>query len=166
MVIGIGGISTAGKSKLAENISEYFSDKKIKILCQDHFAMPTQQIPKINGHTNWEIPESIDFEKFYNKILEEKNKNNIVVAEGLFVFYEKRLLELFNKKIFITISKKTFLERKSIDYRWGEEPDWYMEHIWDSHLQFCNQFRNKGFAFQLSGENPVDFKSIIQYLES
>ena len=166
MVIGIGGISTAGKSKLAETLKEYFSEKKVKVLCQDNFAMSTHHIPKINGHTNWEIPESIDFDKFYSKILEEKNENDIVVAEGLFVFFEKRLLEIFNKKIFMTISKKTFLERKSIDFRWGEEPDWYKEHIWNSHFHFCNQFQNQGFAFQLSGENPVDLVSLIQYLES
>lgn len=166
MVIGIGGISTAGKSKLANRLKEYFSDKKVSVLCQDNYAMPTSQIPKINGHTNWEIPESLDFDRFYKLILEEKKKNDIVVAEGLFVFYEKRLNELFDKKIFMAISKETFLERKSIDLRWGKEPEWYMEHIWNSHHEYCAELDKELNAFQLSGENPVEMDELIQYLES
>lgn len=166
MVIGIGGISTAGKSKLANKLKEYYSDKKVIVLCQDNYAMPTSQIPKINGHTNWEIPESLDFNRFYNLILEEKKSNDIVIAEGLFVFYEERLLKLFDKKIFITIGKETFLERKTIDLRWGKEPDWYMEHIWNSHHDYCNAVEARKNAFILTGENPIKIGEVIAYLES
>jgi nicotinamide/nicotinate riboside kinase len=166
MIIGIGGISTAGKSKLANRLKEYFSDKKVSVLCQDNYAMPTAQIPMINGHTNWEIPESLDFDKFYNLILEEKKSNDIVIAEGLFVFYEKRLLELFDKKIFMTISKETFLERKSIDLRWGKEPEWYMEHIWKSHHNYCSSVEARKDTFILSGENPIKFDKVIHFLET
>jgi nicotinamide/nicotinate riboside kinase len=166
MVIGIGGISTAGKSKLANRLEEYFSDKKVSVLCQDNYAKPTAQIPKINGHTNWEIPESLDFGKFYNLILEEKKSNDIVIAEGLFVFYEERLVELFDKKIFMAISKETFLDRKTIDLRWGKEPEWYMEHIWNSHHNYCNFVDARQNTFILSGENPVKFDEVIHYLES
>jgi len=166
MVIGIGGISTAGKSKLANRLKDYFSDKKVSVLCQDNYAMPTAQIPKISDHTNWEIPESLDFDKFYNLILEEKKSNDIVIAEGLFVFYDNRLLELFDKKIFMAIGKETFLERKSIDLRWGKEPEWYMEHIWNSHHNYCNAVEGRQDAFILSGENPVKFDEVIHFLES
>ena len=166
MVIGIGGISTAGKSKLASRLKEYFSDKKVSVLCQDNYAMPTPQIPKINGHTNWEIPESLDFDKFYHIILEEKKANNIVIAEGLFVFYEKRLLDIFDKKIFMFISKETFLERKSADFRWGKEPEWYMEYIWDSHHNYCNVDDFTQNTLILSGENHLKFNEVTAYLES
>jgi len=166
MVIGIGGISTAGKSKLAEKISNFYSEKKVSVLCQDNFAKPTIEIPKINGHTNWEIPESLDFNKFYDKILEEKKLNDIVIAEGLFVFYEERLVKLFDKKIFMSISKRTFLERKSTDLRWGKEPEWYMEHIWASHHAYGRFINERDAAFQLSGEDPVDLSALIKYLES
>ena len=80
MIIGIGGISNAGKSSLAEQIKSHYPDKSVKILCQDNFAFPTHDIPKIKEHTNWEIPASIDFDRFYDKILEESKKHDIVIV--------------------------------------------------------------------------------------
>jgi len=165
MIIGIGGISNSGKSRLAEKITTHFPDKNIKVLCQDDFAKPTPDIPKINGHTNWEIPESLDFDRFYNEIVEQSEIHDWVIAEGLFVFYEERLLRLYDKMIFLSISKDTFLERKQLDLRWGKEPGWYMEHIWNSHFDFCNQLLIRNQAFQLSGENPVDVQSVYDYLQ-
>lgn len=166
MIIGIGGISNAGKSKLAENIKNHFSDKSVKILCQDNFAMPTPNIPKINEHTNWEIPASIDFDRFYKEILIESKKYDIIIDEGLFVFYEERLNRLYDKMIYMSISQETFVERKMKDLRWGQEPRWYIEHIWKSHHKFFEKVEERKRAFQLSGENPVDLKAVFKFLDS
>lgn len=165
MIIGIGGISNSGKSALAEKIKLYFSDKKVKILCQDNFAFPTPSIPTINTHTNWEIPESIDFDRFVQNVLTESKQNDIVIDEGLFVFYDERLNRLYDKMIYLSISKETFIKRKQMDLRWGKEPDWYMEHIWESHQKFFEKIELRKEAFQLSGENPVDMESVFRYLE-
>ena len=165
MIIGIGGISNSGKSKLAEHIKEKYPEKRVKILCQDNFAHPTPTIPKIKEHTNWEVPESIDFDRFVKKVVAESKQYDIVIDEGLFVFYDERLNRLYDKMIFMTVSKETFLERKRKDLRWGKEPEWYMEHIWESHQQFCERIEVRKEAFQLSGENPVDLESVFRYLE-
>jgi uridine kinase len=166
MIIAIGGISNAGKSILAERIAGYYKDKSTIILCQDNYANPTSEIPKIAGHTNWEIPESINFDRFYNKIIECAEKYYIVIAEGLFVYYEPRLIELFDKRIYITVDKETFLDRKRKDMRWGKEPEWYIEHIWESHFKFCKKVQTRRDAFQVSGADPVDIDPVIQYLET
>lgn len=165
MIIAIGGISNAGKSKLALRITDFYKNQSSIVLCQDNYANPTPEIPKIDGHTNWEIPESINFDRFYSKILESKKLYDIVIAEGLFVFYEKRLIELYDKCIYLIIDKETFFERKKSDLRWGKEPKWYMEHIWDSHFHYCGTVHSRNDAFQLSGKEPVDFNSLIQNLE-
>ncbi len=165
MIIGIGGISNAGKSALANEIKKYYSDKTVLVLCQDNFAIPTLEIPKINNHTNWEIPASINFDRFYNEIVAASKNHDIVIDEGLFVFYEERLNRLYDKSIFMTISKKTFVYRKNKDFRWGEEPEWYVEHIWASHQKFCEKIEVRKEAFQLSGENPVDLESVFNYLD-
>ena len=133
MIIGIGGISNSGKSKLAEKIKNHYSDKSVLVLCQDNFAVPTGKIPKINDHTDWEIPASIDFDRFYEKILEEISHYDIVIDEGLFVFYEQRLNQLYDKMIYLSISEETFIKRKKKDLRWGKEPEWYIKHIWENH---------------------------------
>ena len=165
MIIGIGGISNAGKSGLAEKIKAHYTGKNIVVLCQDNFARPTATIPKIKGHTNWEIPESLDFDRFYQEIINRAQTHDWVIAEGLFVFHEERLLKLYDKMIFMSISKTTFLKRKHQDLRWGKEPDWYVQHIWESHFNFCNRNSARQEAFQVSGENPVDLGSVFRYLE-
>ena len=166
MIIGIGGISNAGKTSLAQKIKAHYSDKSVKVLCQDDFAMPTTDIPKINEHTNWEIPASIDFDKFYTQILEENNKHDIVIDEGLFVFYEERLNNLYDKMIYMSVRKETFAARKKLDFRWGEEPGWHVDHIWDSHYRFFEKIQKRKDAFQVSGELPGDIKSVFNYLDS
>lgn len=165
MIIGIGGISNAGKTTLAEKIKAHYADKSVKILCQDDFAKPTPNIPRINDHTNWEIPDSIDFDKFYIQILEESKKYDIVIDEGLFVFYEERLNKLYDKAIYLSISKETFIKRKKLDLRWGKEPNWYIEHIWESHHQFFEKIQQRKEAFQVSGELSTDLQAIFDYLD-
>lgn len=166
MIIGIGGISNAGKSKLAEKIKKHYSDKSVLVLCQDNFARPTLTIPKIKEHTNWEVPASIDFDRFYNKIIDEATKFDIVIDEGLFVFYEERLNRLYDKMLYLSIEKDTFTERKKQDLRWGKEPDWYIDHIWNSHHTFFEKITKRKEAFQVKGENPVDLKSVFEYLDN
>ena len=165
MIIGIGGISNSGKSALAERIRKHYDDRKVKVLCQDDFARPTPRIPVINGHTNWETPESIDFDKYYLETLKVKDTHDIVINEGLFVFYDERLNRLYDKQIYLTISKETFLTRKRKDLRWGSEPEWYMEHIWNSHRQFMNEVPERTSAFQVSGEGTPNLGAVIGYLD-
>ena len=165
MIIAIGGISNAGKSNLAKRLSDHYRNQSSIVLCQDDFANPTNEIPKIKGHTNWEIPESLDFDKFYKKIIESADSFKIVLVEGLFVYYEERLLNLYDKSIYMSISKETFIKRKRKDLRWGKEPEWYLQHIWESHFLFCKEIDSRNDAFQFSGEVPIDFSSVINFLE-
>ena len=165
MIIGIGGISNSGKSALAERIKEHYHDRRVIVLCQDDYAIPTPEIPKINGHTDWEIPDSIDFDSFYRKICDAAVSHEIVIDEGLFVFYEQRLNRLYDKSIYLNISRETFFERKRKDLRWGKEPEWYMQHIWDSHHRFLERIPERSKAFQLSGDQPVNLSVVIDYLE-
>lgn len=165
MIVAIGGISNAGKSKLASKIADFYDNLSTIILCQDNYANPTPEIPKINGHTNWEIPESINFNRFYQKIIDSIKLYDIVIVEGLFVFYEQRLLDLYDKSIYLTIDKETFFDRKKKDLRWGREPEWYIKHIWDSHFKHCDELLARKDAFHVSGKEPVDVDAVIEFLE-
>jgi uridine kinase len=168
MVIAIGGISNAGKSRLAKQLAKHYRYQKnmsVIILCQDDYARPTNEIPLINGHTDWEIPESIDYDRYYNAVAKSKKQYDIVIAEGLFVCYDARLVRLCDKFIYISIDKDLFFERKRKDLRWGKEPEWYIEHIWESNNKYCLQMGERKSAFQLSGKLPLDLNSVIAYLE-
>ncbi|UBM61621.1 hypothetical protein LA303_09365 [Candidatus Sulfidibacterium hydrothermale] len=165
MIIGIGGVSNAGKTTLANRLKAALNPLRVLILCQDDFARPENEIPRINGHIDWEIPESIDLAKYYRHLLKAKEEYDIVIAEGLFAFCDKHIYSQYDKKIFLTISKQTFWRRKSKDLRWGKEPDWYMEHIWASHFK-CGMLQEiDSQTLILSGEETIDLDPLIRFLE-
>ncbi len=164
MVIGIGGVSNAGKTTLATRLKEKLSPMRVSVLCQDDFARPTFEIPNINGHVDWEIPESIDLARYYRQILREREEYDIVIAEGLFAFCDKHIYSRYDKKIFLTISKETFWRRKSKDLRWGKEPDWYMEHIWESHFKCGIMEEMDNSTLVLSGEESIDLEKLLPLL--
>ena len=163
MIVGIGGASNAGKSWLAKSISENCPDKTIKILCQDDFVFPVDQQPTVKGRIDWENPASIDFGKFKTAIIKNQGNYDIVIAEGLMVFNDKGINRLYDKKVFIEISKRNFLRRKSIDRRWGEEPNWYIEHIWQSYQKYGRVSRNDP-SFLLTFANSVDTTEVKNYI--
>ena len=164
MIIGIGGISNAGKSKLAKQIKEALPQYNVCILCQDDYAFPTKDIPIINDHTDWERPESIDFERFHKEVLKNTQTNDIIIVEGIFAFYYNKTNKLFNKRLFLTLKKETFLNRKINDIRWGKEPDWYINHIWDSHFKYCPPSNLKDFKV-LNACEEIDINSILDFFE-
>lgn len=150
-IIGIGGVSQSGKSSLAEKIKKRFSGNTL-VWSQDDFTNPESQIPKINNLTDWEHPDSIDFQQIKNLIEAQKENYDLIILEGLLAFHDDELANFFDIKIMLTISKDTFLQRRKQETRWGSEPDWFIHHVWDSFLNFGNyQFADH----QLSGESPI-----------
>jgi len=136
MIIGIGGVSRAGKTTLAYKIREWIGKDDVCILHQDKYIMPEAKIPRINDHLDWEHPDSLDFKKLQHLALKKSQEYPYVIVEGLMVFYNKDLLKLMENKIYINITKDAFLNRKTLDNRWGKEPKWYIEHIWESHFKY------------------------------
>ena len=138
MIIGIGGASRSGKTSLALSIQKNLEDQGQTsiVISQDTYIFDEKDIPKVRDRIDWEHPESIDFEGFKDAILHARATFSHVIAEGLFCFYDRDIVNLFDKKYFIDISKDTFLKRKSEDTRWGFEPAWYIEHIWKSYLKY------------------------------
>ncbi len=165
MVIGIGGVSNAGKSKLARRIKNYYSSKKVLILCQDDYAFPNEKIPLIRDHINWECPESIDFERYEAALKLGIENNEIVIAEGIFAYYKESITRLMDKKIFLTLDSRFFFMRKNIDLRWGKEPDWYIEHIWNEHIRYCKQNTTEDL-FKIRAGREINIDDVIGYIES
>jgi uridine kinase len=166
MIIAIGGSSTAGKSTLAAKIGEVYDHKKVKIFCQDSYVKPEPEIPLIRNHIDWEIPASIDFKKFYKAIVIASEQYEVVIAEGLMIYYHRQTVDLFNKRLFVDIDKETFLKRKARDLRWGKEPPWYMEHIWESYQKYGTVPPVLNDVFRVDGRRSIDIYSVIKFLES
>lgn len=165
MIIGIGGVSTAGKTTLARELREHYSDKKVITLCQDDFIKAIENIPLIRERIDWEHPDSIDHNRFLQAIQNEALVNEIVIAEGLMIFWNQPLFTLLDKKIFVELTHTKFMERKSLDNRWGHEPDWYIEHIWNSYLKY-GQPPAVDNTFRVNGNFKPSLNHIIEYLEA
>ncbi|MGR3812326.1 uridine kinase family protein [Jiulongibacter sp. NS-SX5] len=168
MLIGIGGVSRSGKSTLANLLVTHYrkNGKKAIIFHQDDFVFPETQIPKVRGRTDWESPESIDHDLLYELVSEFKDRFEVVIVEGLFAFYDEKLNELFDKRLFVKISKRSFFIRKVADRRWGYVPTWFVDHIWKSYLKYGSTKQIIGGYQTISGEEEFDMKKALKYLEA
>ncbi len=165
MIIGIGGVSTAGKSSLAFQLRKHYSvQAKVKILCQDDFIKPESKIPRIKEHIDWECPESINHEMYFEAISREIKVNDIIISEGLFAFNDERVSAMYDKRIFLMISKETFWKRKSVDLRWGKEPKWYIEHIWNNYLKFGKIASERENVLRLHSDTKIEIEKVLEYL--
>ena len=166
MIIGIGGISRAGKSMMAETVLGLYPDIQVSELSQDDYVIPEAEIPRIRGEIDWECPESMDFDRFRRALVTAHQRADMVIGEGILVFYESRLNRMFDRRIFITISESTFRLRKVKDLRWGPFPEWYVDHIWESYQKFGtigNRYRN---ILVVSGERPFNRMDLRRYIDS
>ena len=89
-----------------------------------------------------------------------------MIVEGIFAYYDKTINELYDKKLFIEISKETFLQRKINDARWGMEPDWYIDHIWNSALKFGQPNKKLKNIYYLDGNRDIILSDVLQYLSN
>lgn len=167
MIIAIGGVSRAGKTTLASLLAAEWErqGKSVAIIGQDSFVYPENKIPKIKDKVDWESPESINFSAIAKAIRAAKKRNDIVIAEGLLIYYDAKLNKLYDHHLIIEIPKKLFIERKEIDLRWGStpEPKWYIEHIWKSYKKYGTNNLPEN-CIKISGKVKFDIKEIIEQL--
>jgi len=164
MKIGIGGISRAGKTQLANYIKDLFPYRKTIVLCQDDFVFEQNKLPVIKDEIDWESPASIDFEKFRKAINKAGKEHDIVIVEGLLIFYNSGICTDLDKKIFVYINEAIFRERKLKDTRWGSFPYWYVDHIWNSYRKYGRVEREREDFLHLDGSRDFDRKQILNYL--
>jgi nicotinamide/nicotinate riboside kinase len=166
MIIGIAGVSRSGKTTLADLIQKKLVEQGETsiVVHQDDYVMPESEIPKIRHRIDWECPQSIDFQRFKSEILEAKKHYKHVITEGLLNFWDEDINLLFDKKIFVEISKQTFLERRNKEKRWGFEPKWFYEHVWQSYLKYGKNGLNEA-TLVISGEEDFDENLINRAIE-
>ncbi len=164
MIIGIGGVSRAGKTSLAKKIIGYFPDKRKVILHQDDYNNAGFDIPQIKDRIDWEVPESIDFPRLKYDFKWLSANVDIVILEGIFAFYDEEINKMFDKKIFVDIGYKDFINRKLLDKRWGYEPLWYIYHIWDNYKIHREEILKMQDLFIIDDNRPENDIEIRNFL--
>jgi len=163
ILIGIGGVSRAGKSELTKYLAQNLDGAEI--IHQDSFVKSDDTPPLINSRIDWEHPHSINWDSLKKHISKSLDDNSYTILEGLFAFQNIELESQMSLKIQLTMDKSIFLARKKTDLRWGKEPNWFIEHIWKSHLLFGQPHSIKGL-FKIHNISTDDYPSIIHKIQN
>jgi nicotinamide/nicotinate riboside kinase len=168
MTIGIGGVSRSGKTSLAFLIKRLLEERgeTAAVISQDDFVFAENLIPKIKHRIDWECPESIDFQRYRNEIVDKTATHQHVITEGLLNFWDAETDSLFDRRFFVSINKDIFLSRRSEEKRWGFEPKWFVEHVWKSYLKYGQTILHqpKKGVLLISGNEPFDDVLITDFL--
>jgi nicotinamide/nicotinate riboside kinase len=162
--IGIGGVSRAGKTTLSNYILSLYPNKKTLIIPMDEYVIEQDKIPRIKDRIDWETPASVDYDRIKQKIKESVNDYDLVITEGILIFYSEDLNQLFDKRIFLDIPKSLFYIRRHSDKRWGEEPKWYIDYVWESYLKYGRLKETFSDTIYLSGHEDFSALLIDEYL--
>jgi len=136
LVVGISGISGAGKTFFIDRIKELYAEKVCVISFDDYYKPLHEQQKDGNGVVNFDLPTALYFEQFQEDLLklieghavmvkkyQFENYNApekveivsaapIIVAEGLFLFDLPQIDGLLNCRIFIEAEMDTSLSRR------------------------------------------------------
>ena len=137
-IIGIAGGSGSGKTFFLKCFLKHFSHSEVSLVSQDdyYFPVPEGMSAEENKLFNFDLPDTIDhqhFEDDINSLLQgqsitkkEYTFNNpsaipkmleiksapIIIVEGLFILYFRKLSALLDMKIFIDADDDLALQRR------------------------------------------------------
>ena len=130
------------------------------MLHQDDFVKPIDQIPQIKGITDWEHPDSIDWPEWSKATKKASEQYEYVIAEGIFVFHNEQLTQQMHHRILLSLDQEKFINRRKKEDRWGQEPDWYFVHVWESHLLYGTPPEMEGYL-KYHHISTSDYHSIL-----
>lgn len=136
-LLGLTGASGSGKTTFLNKLKEAFSEEELCLISQDNYYRPREEQQKDEqGIHNFDLPESIDQEAFFQDIQKliqgqtvyrpEYTFNNplaetrmlsfaprpIVIVEGLFVFYQSKIEDLLDLRVYLHARDTTALARR------------------------------------------------------
>ncbi|MCD8378775.1 MAG: uridine kinase [Lachnospiraceae bacterium] len=136
LVVGIAGGSASGKTTVVERIKEYFGDD-IVVIGHDNYYKAHDDMPyEERTHLNYDHPNSFDTELMISDVMKLKagqtvdiptydysvhNRSKqtlkivpkrVIVLEGILLFYDERLRDLMDVKIFVDTPADERLARR------------------------------------------------------
>jgi uridine kinase len=138
-IIGVSGGSGSGKTQFIKSIIEDFHNEQVCYLSQDnYYRQRDEQLVDENGVKNFDMPESIDLDRFLTDIqklvngenfsMQEYTFNNamsmpailefkpapVVIIEGIFIFHAQEIRDWIDLKIFMDAPEHIMLKRRII----------------------------------------------------
>ena len=140
ILIGICGPSTSGKSTLCKSLSKKYKLSHIEV---DSYTKNDKEIPSIGKWINWELPKNYRFKELLLDLKKLKRgktiktpiagkikswkkikPTKIILIDGYYLFYYKKIREILDVKIYINLSTKEAIKRRMTahkKYWWGQE---------------------------------------------
>jgi uridine kinase len=137
IIIGIAGASGSGKSLLANTIVRELGSDQVSVISEDFYYKDHSDIPfEERAKINYDHPNSIDHECMHDQLMQlqqgkmievpiynhslhvrEKEtrtvgKHTIIVIEGILLFFDKKLRELMDIRIFMDTALDICLIRR------------------------------------------------------
>lgn len=131
-LVGIAGPSGAGKSTVTRLIEA--ENNNVLRINLDNYFNDVNGFPKVNGVPNWDLPSNINYElvlknlkdlkhgksakmPFFNKATSERifkvvEPKEIILVEGFLLYFDRKVAQLFDRKIYIHVLERTQLERR------------------------------------------------------
>jgi uridine kinase len=198
IVIGIAGGSGSGKTTMAKSILEKVGRHRMAFIQHDSYYHDLNHLPPAQrAQVNFDHPESLDSELMIKHILELRswkhadipiydfttdsrtaqtirvNPQRVILVEGILIFAEPRLRELFDAKIFVdTDADIRFIRRLERDiYERGRTTEsvikQYMNTVRPMHLEFVEPSkRYADLIIPEGGFNEVAVDMIITRIEA
>ncbi len=197
LVVGIAGGSASGKTTVVERIKEYFGDD-IVVIGHDNYYKAHDDMPyEERTHLNYDHPASFDTELMISDVMKLKagetvdiptydysvhNRSKqtlrivpkrVIVLEGILLFYDERLRDLMDVKIFVDTPADERLARRirrDIAER-GRSLEsvltQYQETVRPMHEAFVEPTKmHADIIIPEGGENTVGIDILQQYLRS
>ncbi len=137
-LIGIAGPTGSGKSTLTRLIAAENSDVLRIKLDNYSFAAKGFPNPDADGNSNWNIPLKLNFNLLFQNLADLKagktteipviapmgksfeiryeaiNPKPIILVEGFLLFFDEKVRDIFDAKIYMDIPDSAVLERRSL----------------------------------------------------
>ncbi|WP_258102611.1 uridine kinase [Marinoscillum sp. MHG1-6] len=137
LIIGITGGSGSGKTLFLHKLVEALGEENVSVLSMDNYYKPIHEQSKDEkGIENFDLPESLDRQRFYVDLsklksgqditIKEYTFNNssrnpktihikscpVIVVEGIFTFCFEEILELLGLKLYVEAPEYLMLSRR------------------------------------------------------
>lgn len=183
-IIGISGGSCSGKTALCKILNSRFKER-ITFIKQDWYYKGG------NFNTNFDSPNSIDFDLMISQVkelldgkeiqtpiydfathsrLKKTNivkPNKIIVIEGILIFYENRLRDLFNLRIYVDADMDTrYIRRLNRDVKERKRSDKEVRERWlrdvkPSHKKYIDPTKSHSHII-INNEKNTDLSKALK----
>lgn len=192
LIIGIAGGSGSGKSTVAVALCKKYPEK-IALLHIDDYFKTKEQVPMLEGFTNWDHPESIDFEHIsndlaslktgksvkivtkselynpsYNHLLKNKIEHTveskpIVILEGYLALCDQTIRDLLDYKVYLDIPIEESTKRRSAN-KFALDQEYFSKVLVPMHQKYVEP--TKTYADLVIDVSNIDPDEVFREVEA